>query len=42
VDFLTLKSLNLGTIWIVSFLNAYGIAMRPEKYNFYTLLDEFF
>lgn len=34
--------LNLGGIWIKPFLDAYGIPMNPEKYNFYTLLDEFF
>lgn len=35
-------TLNLGGIWTESFLNAYGVPMKPEKYNFYTLLDEFF
>jgi aminoglycoside 3'-phosphotransferase II len=35
-------TLNLGGIWTEPFLNAYGISMNPEKYNFYTLLDEFF
>jgi kanamycin kinase/aminoglycoside 3'-phosphotransferase-2 len=33
---------NLGGIWTESFLDAYAIPMNRAKYNFYTLLDEFF
>jgi aminoglycoside 3'-phosphotransferase II len=33
---------NIGQTWIWPFMDAYGLKMDKAKYNFYTLLDEFF
>jgi aminoglycoside 3'-phosphotransferase-2 len=33
---------NMGQTWIEPFMYAYGLRMDKAKYNFYTLLDEFF
>jgi aminoglycoside 3'-phosphotransferase-2 len=33
---------NMGQTWIEPFMEAYGLRMNKAKYNFYTLLDEFF
>lgn len=33
---------NIGQRWIWPFMEAYGLEMNAAKYNFYTLLDEYF
>lgn len=33
---------NMGRIWVEPFMKAYGRKLDTAKYNFYTLLDEFF